>query len=413
MTVCKLHIVGLPHLEVKECLDRFLAEAQGRTMTLCPEPENMVDPKAICAFDWQGRRIGYVAARELPLAWQMLNGSQRNSLRGHVTDVNTEHKSLVFECNLQLVADAVADSALLPTFPEWKYSGPLMKLTLEMTKLDYMMTEINERLDERDAWTDAEREDFIQLARNFCELSEYDISREMWNFRQQLCQRIEATADAGLMPITDELQLAYSRSGREAANGRIFRYWTKVLTNPSWNQCWQELRSVFDYRKLHDELDLFPGKMYSEWQECPDTFFAKLLYRHIPREALRQLFSGIAFCQAAEDRQEVQETDGQNPLPESPICLNPSRGQKIDIIRVLNVMYEQGRFQSKTGSRLTKKELFQTFGQFLNIDLSDYDKHLSRTFSDCTSLEKQLQVFDDMKQKMAEIWDNKLKNEKK
>ena len=92
---------------------------------------------------------------------------------------------------------------------------------------------------------------------------------------------------------------------------------------------------------------------------------------------------------------------------ESPICLSTAKGQKIDMIRVLNVMYEQGRFKGKDGKRLTKKEFFTWMGRVLNVDLSDYDKDLSRSMSDSTKLEKHTKVFDDMKEKMTEIWNSK------
>ena len=46
-------------------------------------------------------------------------------------------------------------------------------------------------------------------------------------------------------------------------------------------------------------------------------------------------------------------------------------------------------------------------GLTLHVDLSDYDKDLSRSMSDSTKLEKHLKVFDDMKLKMIEIWNSK------
>jgi hypothetical protein len=81
--------------------------------------------------------------------------------------------------------------------------------------------------------------------------------------------------------------------------------------------------------------------------------------------------------------------------------------KKIDLIRTLNVMYEQGRFTGKDGKKLTKKEYFTQMGLTLHVDLSDYDKDLSRSMSDSTKLEKHLKVFDDMKLKMIEIWNSK------
>ena len=74
---------------------------------------------------------------------------------------------------------------------------------------------------------------------------------------------------------------------------------------------------------------------------------------------------------------------------------------------VLNVMFEQGRFKGKDGAKLTKKDFFTEMGHTLHVDLSDYDKDLSRSMSDSTKLEKHTKPFEDMKQKMIDIWNSK------
>ena len=70
-------------------------------------------------------------------------------------------------------------------------------------------------------------------------------------------------------------------------------------------------------------------------------------------------------------------------------------------------MYEQGRFLGKDGSKLKKKDYFVAMGRSMNVDLSDYDKDLSRSMSDSTKLEKHTKVFDEMKQTMIDIWNSK------
>ena len=91
----------------------------------------------------------------------------------------------------------------------------------------------------------------------------------------------------------------------------------------------------------------------------------------------------------------------------SNIHLNSATGKKIDFIRVMNSLYELGFFLNSQGSRITKKEFFTTIGKAVNIDLSKYDKDLSRSTSDSTALDKHLCIFDDMRQKMIEIFNSK------
>lgn len=91
----------------------------------------------------------------------------------------------------------------------------------------------------------------------------------------------------------------------------------------------------------------------------------------------------------------------------SSVYLSPVRGKKIDFIRVVNVLYELGLFTNKDGVRCTKKEAFLAFGKAVNLDLSNYNKDLSRALNDTTTRERQLQIFKDMRLKMAEIYNDK------
>lgn len=74
---------------------------------------------------------------------------------------------------------------------------------------------------------------------------------------------------------------------------------------------------------------------------------------------------------------------------------------------MVNVLYELGLFTDKDGVRCTKKEAFLAFGKAVNLDLSNYNKDLSRALNDTTTRERQLQIFKDMRLKMAEIYNDK------
>ena len=99
--------------------------------------------------------------------------------------------------------------------------------------------------------------------------------------------------------------------------------------------------------------------------------------------------------------------NGEEKGASSSVYLSPVRGKKIDFIRVVNVLYELGLFTDKDGVRCTKKEAFRAFGRAVNLDLSNYNKDLSRALNDTTTRERQLQIFKDMRQKMAEIYQDK------
>ena len=104
-------------------------------------------------------------------------------------------------------------------------------------------------------------------------------------------------------------------------------------------------------------------------------------------------------------------TNTQHPSPttqeSSPVFLAKRKGNKIDLIRIANAIYELGMVEDANGGRLTKKEYMIAFGKAFNIDLSDYDKDLSNSMASSVAFEKQTRIFDDMKVKHQEIYNSK------
>jgi len=91
----------------------------------------------------------------------------------------------------------------------------------------------------------------------------------------------------------------------------------------------------------------------------------------------------------------------------SSLFLSKQKGTKIDFIRVMYVLYELGMFCGPNQAKVTKKTYFRELGDLLHIDLSTYDKDFSRAIADGTALEKHLKIFEEMKNKMTEIFNSK------
>ena len=215
----RIHIVGLPYCDVGECLGEFLLEAQGRAMTLRPDPANEFDANAVSAYDWQGRHVGYVASYDQKEAWQALRGSGRQSLRGRVVEVNSVHNCLLFECGVETLGE-VDDLYPVASYLEWTYTGPRLKPAQEMVTLDYMMDEISERLDEYEGWGDEGWENFSTLMLRFCRLSRYDLSGEMSDFRRRLCLRLMDMDKERFYELTEELKMAFGRTSATCRDSR-------------------------------------------------------------------------------------------------------------------------------------------------------------------------------------------------
>lgn len=77
------------------------------------------------------------------------------------------------------------------------------------------------------------------------------------------------------------------------------------------------------------------------------------------------------------------------------------------MIRIFNSLYELGKFVDENGDKPTKKDFFIAVGKFMNINLEHYDKDLSNSTASSTSYDKQIRIFEEMKDKMTEIYNSK------
>ncbi len=91
----------------------------------------------------------------------------------------------------------------------------------------------------------------------------------------------------------------------------------------------------------------------------------------------------------------------------SPLYLSPKKGTKIDLIRIMNAWHECGKVVDANGVKPTKKEFFTWVGKLFNIDLTDYDKHLSTSVSSSTAYDKQVKIFEELKAKHVDIYNSK------
>ena len=75
----------------------------------------------------------------------------------------------------------------------------------------------------------------------------------------------------------------------------------------------------------------------------------------------------------------------------------------------MNAWYECGKVVDVNGAKPTKKVFFTWVGKLFNIKLSDYDKDLSNSISSGVAIDKQTQIFEELKEKHNSIYNNSLR----
>lgn len=322
MVTHQLHIVGLPYGDIGDCMDEFLGQAVGKVVTLRPHPTNEVDAHAIRAYDWIGRHVGYVANPELPIAWNILRSLGRHSVRGRAAVVDTEHHCVVVECVAE-VNDEPSELYSPEEFRSWSYDGPVLPKTDEQDRLEYLMDEIEDRLGEYDGWNDDDMDDFCQLVQRLIELSKFDLSAEMSDYRIRLA---DALCSIGIDDLSGCLNREASHAGRESRCGEVLEYWMKVLSKPDIARRMMAHADEYNRDLVKQQLESFPQGMYQEWLADRQYFVSRLLYNHIPREVLWNFVSGIVFVSLTETQSENTQMQPQQPSVPTNISVNINTG---------------------------------------------------------------------------------------
>lgn len=86
------------------------------------------------------------------------------------------------------------------------------------------------------------------------------------------------------------------------------------------------------------------------------------------------------------------------------LFLNKEKGRKLDLIRIINVIWELGFIVDEHGRKALKKEVFQAFGILLHTDFSNFSSDLSGSLADGSSMNKHTKVFEEMLEKMKSIF---------
>ena len=412
------------HMRTRELLRKI--DRERPLVSLFAEPTNLFNPDCIMAFS-RGARIGRVADESVGEVKTLLAQSDDPILFAHVEEVAImEHGHII----VSLAAEEL--TSILPlqsSTIEWDMwlKDDMMRLSphqqvLAEKEAYYMLKKLlMKSIDETDI-TDLR----IYLGL-WMQGSCHDLSRETREARTQFIAQLEKAQSKEVRLLTEQLkQQRTSICGRMALIERASQWWTERLESEEMQRLWMQWWLANEghlwggLRDIDEKLRQLPGQLYNDIDKR-DVVLSRLYYMMTPRKALDAILTllmlreltcrqlGIEMKPMIESEygsdKVVEECD--ETYAESPIYLSTAKGQKIDLIRVLNVMYEQGRFTGKDGSKLTKKDFFIEAGRTFHVDLSNYDKDLSRSMSDSTKLEKHLKPFEDMKLKMIDIWNSK------
>lgn len=433
------------------------------------DEQNHYDSQAVVVLE-HGRQIAYLAADDAHQCVAEYGERLRVGIPVRVTEVNVEKHGVFWVEKPKMkgassgASSSVASSASfsaslsLPAALDW--SGWMEPAALALPAafrqriesleliIDFCLGEIE--ADEEGG--DSSSEDMLcEYLGCWLEEVSFDVSREAHERVLRYRQLLEASGRPKLMEMAEKMDRALVKGGCIEVTRKRCEMWQQMMEDEGVKEDFDHLMafstSVPQVMLADTEMKVrqLPGRLY-DFIADDAKFLSHLRYLMPPLCALRNILSyrllrkllckklGVsdAACRAAgntvfsgsfsgsfsgcssgsfsvspsSSSVSVSE-NGEEKGAGSSVYLSPVRGKKIDFIRVVNVLYELGLFTDKDGVRCTKKEAFRAFGRAVNLDLSNYNKDLSRALNDTTTRERQLQIFKDMRQKMAEIYQDK------
>ena len=405
------------------------------------DEQNHYDSQAVVVLE-HGRQIAYLAADDAHQCVAEYGERLRVGIPVRVTEVNVEKHGVfwVEKPKMKGASSAGASASLsLPAALDW--SGWMEPAALALPAafrqriesleliIDFCLGEIEADEEGGDSSSEAMLCEYLG-----CWLEEvsFDVSREAHERVLRYRQLLEASGRPKLMEMAEKMDRALVKGGCIEVTRKRCEMWQQMMEDEGVKEDFDHLMafstSVPQVMLADTEMKVrqLPGRLY-DFIADDAKFLSHLRYLMPPLCALRNILSyrllrkllckklGVsdAACRAAGSVSSSSPSsvsvseNGEEKGAGSSVYLSPVRGKKIDFIRVVNVLYELGLFTDKDGVRCTKKEAFLAFGRAVNLDLSNYNKDLSRALNDTTTRERQLQIFKDMRQKMAEIYQDK------
>lgn len=411
------------------------------------DEQNHYDSQAVVVLE-HGRQIAYLAADDAHRCVAEFGGMLRVGIPVRVKEVSVE-KHGVFRVERPKMkgasssVSAASAASSLPAALDW--SGWMEPAALALPAafrqriesleliIDFCLGEM-----EADEEGGASSSEAVLCEYLECWLEEvsFDVSREAHERMLRYRQLLEASGKAKLMEMAERMEKALVKGGCIEVTRKRCEMWKQMMEDEGVKEDFEHLMAFSTdapqvmLADTEMKVRQLPGRLY-DFIADDAKFLTHLRYLMPPLDALRNILSyrllrgllckklGVsdAACCAAGNTgssassSSVSSASASEKEEErgggSSVYLSPVRGKKIDFIRVVNVLYELGLFTDKDGVRCTKKEAFLAFGKAVNLDLSNYNKDLSRALNDTTTRERQLQIFKDMRLKMAEIYNDK------
>lgn len=302
----RFHVVGIRHHDYANNLDELYERAEGKSMTMYIEEENLMEENAVRVY-LASKFVGYVrTGAERMLAVELLRDG-RLSVMGKVVEIDREYRMITIEVDTDVVSECKGRERGRK-LRNWKYYGEKLLLTDEEITLKAMLNNLQMSLEQQEEWNDnmTQYMDFIE--QNFWR----DVSRESQHQLVVIEQLLTANSDVMLKYKEAAQRVAYILTDVNSPEAR--QRLVDLMKEQAKSK--QVAFMIKDTDDANKKVNKIPYTLRRLYDNNPQEYVGRLRYMRCPYSQIRQLQTLMVMRIALCSKNEYMVDDTYNILVE-------------------------------------------------------------------------------------------------
>lgn len=302
----RFHVVGIRHHDYANNLDELYERAEGKSMTMYIEEENLMEENAVRVY-MASKFVGYVrTGAERMLAVELLRDG-RLSVMGKVVEIDREYRMITIEVDTDVVSECKGRERGRK-LRNWKYYGEKLLQTDEEITLKAMLNNLQMSLEQQEEWNDnmTQYMDFIE--QNFWR----DVSRESQHQLVVIEQLLTANSDVMLKYKEAAQRVAYILTDVNSPEAR--QRLVDLMKEQAKSK--QVAFMIKDTDDANKKVNKIPYTLRRLYDNNPQEYVGRLRYMRCPYSQIRQLQTLMVMRIALCSKNEYMVDDTYNILVE-------------------------------------------------------------------------------------------------
>lgn len=303
----RFHVVGIRHHDYANNLDELYERAEGKSMTMYIEEENLMEENAVRVY-MASKFVGYVrTGAERMLAVELLRDG-RLSVMGKVVEIDREYRMITIEVDTDVVSECKGRERGRK-LRNWKYYGEKLLQTDEEITLKAMLNNLQMSLEQQEEWNDnmTQYMDFIE--QNFWR----DVSRESQHQLVVIEQLLTANCDVMLKYKEAAQRVAYILTDVNSPEAR--QRLVDLMKEQAKSK--QVAFMIKDADDANKKVNKIPYTLRRLYDNNPQEYVGRLRYMRYPYSQIRQLQTLMVIRIALCSKNEYMVDDTYNILVEN------------------------------------------------------------------------------------------------